>query len=129
MRLKALLVVMVALLVTAPAAAQSAAPVAQEVTLSLPTQGEPANLDPARAGSASAVGGAVARQVFEPLLRFDENLVPQPAAAASYDVSTDGTTYTFHLRPDGRWSDGQLVTAGQFEFAWKRLLDPALHAS
>ncbi len=61
-------------------------------------------------------------------MRFDANLVPQPAAASGYEVSLDGTTYTFHLRPDGRWSDGQPVTAGQFEFAWKRLLDPALHA-
>jgi oligopeptide transport system substrate-binding protein len=66
--------------------------------------------------------------VFEPLLRFDENLVPQPAAADSYEVSLDGSTYTFHLRQDGRWSDGQPVTAGQFEYSWKRLLDPTLHA-
>jgi oligopeptide transport system substrate-binding protein len=66
--------------------------------------------------------------VFEPLLRFDDKLVPQPAAAASYDVSLDGLTYTFHLRQDGRWSDGQSVTASQFVYSWKRLLDPALHA-
>jgi oligopeptide transport system substrate-binding protein len=127
MRVKASLVALAALLVVAPAAAQPA-PVAQEVTLNFLTQGEPASLDPARASVGSAVDGAVTRQVFEPLLRFDENLVPRPAAAASFDVSVDATTYTFHLRPDGRWSDGQPVTAGQFEFAWKRLLDPALRA-
>jgi oligopeptide transport system substrate-binding protein len=96
-----------------------------EVTLNLLTQGEPDTLDPNRATGANV---AVVRQVFEPLLRFDANLVPEPAAAASYEVSLDGLTYTFHLRPDGRWSDGQPVTANQFEYSWKRLLNPALHA-
>jgi oligopeptide transport system substrate-binding protein len=127
-RFKALILALVALLAAAPSAAAQPAPVAQEVTVNFLTRGEPESLDPARASVASAVDGAVARQVFEPLLRFDENLVPQPAAASSYEVSSDGTTYTFHLRPDGRWSDGQPVTAGQFEFAWKRMLDPATHA-
>jgi oligopeptide transport system substrate-binding protein len=59
-------------------------------------------------------------------LRFDEKLIPQPAAAESYDLSPDGTVYTFHLRQDARWSDGQPVTAQQFEYSWKRLMDPAL---
>src|ERR1051326_6533540 len=89
----------------------------QEVTVNFLTQGEPDTLDPNRASLAYAVDGAVVRQVFEPLLRFDAQLVPQPAAAESYDVSLDGTTYTFHLRPDGRWSDGQPVTAGQFAYS------------
>jgi oligopeptide transport system substrate-binding protein len=102
--------------------------VAQEVTVNFLTQGEPASLDPTYASGAHAADGAVVRQLFEPLLRFDDKLVPQPAAAASYEVSLDGTGYTFHLRPDGRWSDGQPVTADQFEYAWKRLLNPALHA-
>jgi oligopeptide transport system substrate-binding protein len=97
----------------------------QHVTLNFLTQGEPDTLDPNRASIASS---AVIRQVFEPLLRFDANLVPQPAAAASYEVSLDGTVYTFHLRQDGRWSDGQPVTAQQFEYSWKRLLDPKLQA-
>lgn len=45
------------------------------------------------------------------------------AAAESYDVSDDGTVYTFHLR-DNKWSDGEPVRAQDFEFAWKRALDP-----
>jgi len=61
-------------------------------------------------------------------VRFDQNLAPQPAAATGYDVTPDGKTYTFHLRPDGRWSDGQPVTASQFEYSWKRILDPQLAA-
>ena len=110
-------------LVALPAQAQPQRP--QEVTLNFLTQGEPDTLDPNRASLAS---GALVRQVFEPLLRFDANLVPQPAAAESYEVSLDGSVYTFHLRQDGRWSDGQPVTAGQFEYSWKRLLDPKLQA-
>src|SRR6185437_5050030 len=98
---------------------------AQEVTVNF-LQGEPDNIDPNR--SSFTTEAAVIRQVFEPLLRFDQNLTPQPAAAESYDVSADGRTYTFHLRPDGRWSDGQPVTAAQFEYSWKRILDPSLAA-
>ncbi|HEX8968843.1 MAG TPA: ABC transporter substrate-binding protein, partial [Chloroflexota bacterium] len=98
------------------------------MSLTLLTQGEPDSLDPNRASFAFNLDAAVVRQVFEPLLRFDDGLVPQPAAAESYDLSPDGTVYTFHLRPDARWSDGRPVTAAQFEYSWKRLLDPALHA-
>jgi oligopeptide transport system substrate-binding protein len=106
--------------------AQTAAP--QEVTVNFLAQGEPDTLDPNLTSLAHKLDAAVVRQVFEPLLRFDQNLVPQPAAAETYEVSTDGLTYTFHLRADGRWSDGQPVTAAQFAFSWKRLLNPALHA-
>jgi oligopeptide transport system substrate-binding protein len=110
-------------LLAGPTQAQSQQP--QEITVNFLTQGEPDTLDPNRVRFAST---AVVRQVFEPLLRFDANLVPQPAAAQTYEVSLDGTVYTFHLRQDGRWSDGQPVTAQQFEYSWKRLLDPKLHA-
>jgi oligopeptide transport system substrate-binding protein len=110
------------------AVAQTATPAPQAVTLNFLARGEPDTLDPNRASFAFAVNGAVVRQVFEPLLRFDQNLIPRPAAAESYEVSLDGTVYTFHLREDGRWSDGQPVTARQFEYSWKRLLDPVLKA-
>ena len=40
-------------------------------------------------------------------------------------VNDDGTvTYTFKMRPDAKWSDGQKVTAGDFEYSWKRLANP-----
>lgn len=96
----------------------------QEITVNL--GGEPAHIDPNR--SSFDIEAATIRQVFEPLLRFGPDLTPQPAAAESYDVAPDGRTYTFHLRPDGRWSDGQPVTASQFEYSWKRILDPSLGA-
>ena len=77
-------------------AQQAVAP--QEVTVNFLTQGEPLTLDPNLVTFARASDAAVVRQVFEPLLRFDEALVPQPAAAESYEVSLDGTVVTFHLR-------------------------------
>lgn len=49
-----------------------------------------------------------------------------PGVAERWDVSPDGRTYTFHLRPDARWSDGSLVTADDFEFAFRRVFTPTL---
>jgi oligopeptide transport system substrate-binding protein len=49
-----------------------------------------------------------------------------PGAADHWEVSSDGKTYTFHLRPDARWSDGSAVTAGDFEFAFRRAFTPSL---
>lgn len=46
------------------------------------------------------------------------------AGAESMDVSEDGLVYTFHLRKDAKWSDGKPVTAMDYEYGWKRLLDP-----
>jgi oligopeptide transport system substrate-binding protein len=119
------IVAVLALLVPAVSVPAHAQQQPQELTVNV-LQGEPDNIDPNR--SSFNTEAAVVRQVFEPLLRFDARLIPQPAAASSYEVSADGKTYTFHLRPDGRWSDGQPVTAAQFEFSWKRILDPALAA-
>jgi len=110
-----------------PAAVQPAMAQQQPQDLTVNAlQGEPDNIDPNR--SSFATEAAVIRQVFQPLLRFDSKLTPQPAAAASYEVSPDGLVYTFHLRPDGKFSDGTPVTAQQFEYSWKRILDPTLAA-
>jgi len=57
----------------------------------------------------------------------DRNLIP--LAAKHWDVLDGGRRYIFHLRQDMFWSDGEPVTAGDFEFAWKRVLDPAMHAA
>ncbi|MCL1817152.1 MAG: peptide ABC transporter substrate-binding protein, partial [Clostridiales bacterium] len=48
----------------------------------------------------------------------------EPGLAESYDVSEDGIVWTFHLRPGLKWSDGQPLTANDFEYTWKRLVDP-----
>ena len=50
--------------------------------------------------------------------------------ATSWDKSEDNRAYRFHLRPDARWSDrAASVTAGDFEYAWKRVLTPLKTAS
>lgn len=73
----------------------------------------------------SAVDGAtVIGNAFEGLYRVDESDVEKPGVAKSCDISSDGITYTFHLRDDAKWSDGEPVTAKDFAYAWKRALDP-----
>ena len=70
-------------------------------------------------------------QVFQGLLGFDRdlNLVAIVATAvptvANGGISADGKTYTFKLKSNATWSDGQKLTAGDFEYALKRLLNPA----
>ena len=66
----------------------------------------------------------VLNSLYENLLELDDNDVAQPAAAETYEVSEDGLTYTFHLRDDGVWSNGDPVTAQDFVFAWQKALDP-----
>jgi ABC-type oligopeptide transport system substrate-binding subunit len=65
---------------------------------------------------------------MDPLVKLDENLAPTPSLAQSWDVSANGKTVTFHLRPDGRSTNGDPVTAQDFEYSWKRTLSPELGA-
>ncbi len=62
--------------------------------------------------------------IFNGLVRFDEHGLPQPDLAESWDISADGLTYTFHLRPDARWHDNQPVTAADVVFTLSLLQDP-----
>ena len=55
------------------------------------------------------------------LVELDENAQPVPDLAESWDVSEDGTVYTFHIREDANWSNGTPVTAQDFVYAWQRL--------
>ncbi|WP_100009909.1 peptide ABC transporter substrate-binding protein [Lentibacillus sediminis] len=63
-------------------------------------------------------------QLMEGLTRLGEDHTPQPAMAEEWEVSDDGTVYTFHLREDANWSNGDPVTAQDFVFAWEQLLNP-----
>ncbi len=64
--------------------------------------------------------------LFEGLTVYDpKDLSVKPGIAESWEVSADGSRYTFHLRP-AQWSNGDPVTAADFEWSWKRVLDPAL---
>ena len=100
---------------------------------------EPETLDP---NLESSVDGAVyAMHMFEGLMKYSntENLAAEGDSrvnlmeydygqAESYEVSEDGLTYTFTLRDGITWSDGQPVTAADFEYSWKRITDPATAA-
>src|SRR5699024_4785210 len=70
------------------------------------------------------VSGAVLDQVFEGLMRVDQKGKVQPGMAESYDLSDDKLTYTFKLREDAKWSNGDPVTAEDFTYAWKWVLNP-----
>lgn len=88
---------------------------------------EPETLDPRK--STSIPAGIVAAQLFEGLTALDAASSPVPAAAERWEISPDGLTYTFHLRKGAKWSNGEPVTAADFEFAWKSVLSPEFASS
>lgn len=108
-----------------PGAASSSA-VAPPQILRLGQRNEPAVLDPATATLADEF--AILRALSEGLLIPGPQGEPLPGAASRFDVSPDGLTYTFHLRPEGRWSDGTPVTAHHFVASYRRLLTPSTAA-
>jgi oligopeptide transport system substrate-binding protein len=97
----------------------------REKTLLLANGAEPTNLDPAFGNGTN--DGAIMRAIFEPLVILDpETLDPLPGVATHWDASPDGLTYTFHLRKDARFSNGDPITAHDFVFTIKRFLSPKL---
>lgn len=105
-----------ALLGTLPAAAD--APKAFRMIV-----GEPRSLDPNLVTDYSIYVNA---QLFEPLARIDNNGKLTLLQAKSIDVGPDGRTWTITLNPDYKWSNGKPITAADWEYSWKRLLDPKL---
>ncbi len=93
--------------------------VAQDLRININT--EPPSLHPGLAKDTTS--GAVLRQTFEGLTRINQEGVAENAAAEEINVSDDQTVYTFKLR-DMVWSNGDPVTAKDFEYAWKWALDP-----
>ncbi|KPL21793.1 MAG: hypothetical protein AMJ93_08785 [Anaerolineae bacterium SM23_84] len=80
-------------------------------------------LDPAIATDPATI--SVLAQLFSGLVDWGPGMEVVPDIAQSWEVVAGGRNYTFHLRDDVRWADGRPVTAADFEYAWKRLLDPA----
>ena len=78
---------------------------------------EPDYLDPALTSSVD--GGCLAVNTFAGLNTYNSEGKLVPAVAESYDVSEDGTEYTFHLR-ESKWSNGEEVTANDFVYSWNR---------
>jgi len=89
--------------------------------------GEPDSLDPAMIYDG---GDAIlAEQLFSGLLECDPEMNLLPEVAWKWEILENGRKYIFHLRDDWKWSDGVAVTAHDFEFAWKRVLDPACRSA
>lgn len=83
---------------------------------------EPESIDPSKA--AENVGGTIVVNTFAGLLQgHPATMEPMPDIAERWEVSDDGLRYVFHLR-ESTWSDGQPLTAADFEFTWRRVLDP-----
>lgn len=125
--LKAVVTMGAAILAFSPLAGSTAqfASAQEEQTLTLSVGSEPPSIDPALATDTTS--GAIINNVFEGLTTRDPEGNPEPGMAESWEVSEDGLTYTFTLR-DATWSNGDPVTANDFEYAWKRVLDPATGA-
>ena len=85
---------------------------------------EPAYIDPYN--TQETEGMAVAYAIFEPLVKMDmlnpENLIP--GAAESWEANDDASVWTFKLNPNGKFSDGTPVKAGDFVYAWNRMVNP-----
>lgn len=94
-------------------------------TLLVGNGAEPGDLDPQLA--TAFIEFNILLALGEGLSSIDEKTgKPVPAAASSWDVSADGRRYTFHLRPEARWSNGTPVVAADFLFSYERILRPAL---
>jgi oligopeptide transport system substrate-binding protein len=84
--------------------------------------GEPASLDPAAASDNFST--QVIQDLYEGLTAESPSGEVVPGVASSWSVDEAGTQYTFHLRPDARWSNGKPVRAEEFVVSWQRVLDP-----
>jgi oligopeptide transport system substrate-binding protein len=102
--------------------APATAPTGPKLTLAL---GEaPGSLDPAFATDPTARN--LVGNLMDPLVMLGDDAEPVPSLASAWDIEDGGRRVTFRLRANGRWTNGDPVTAHDFEYAWKRVLAPAL---
>ena len=80
-------------------------------------------LDPSKASD--TVSSEVLMNTMEGLTKLDKDGKLAPGIAEKWEKSEDGKTWTFNLRKDAKWSNGDSVTAKDFEYSWKRTLNPA----
>jgi oligopeptide transport system substrate-binding protein len=100
---------------------------AREQRLILGNAAEPAELDPQT--TTAFTDGNILMALLEGLTAIDEvTLQTVPSSAANWETSTDGLTWTFHLRPNLRWSNGEPLVAEDFVASWRRLVTPAIAA-
>src|SRR5688572_4478104 len=102
------------------AALQVDVPLEQALVLAGGESTNPRSFDPA-----TTISGGDNR-VFSGLVSFDPHLNLTPDLAERWDVSADGTVYTFHLRRNAKFHDGRAVTAQDVVYSWERAASPAL---
>lgn len=84
---------------------------------------EPGSIDPQKIEG--TVGANIVRDLFEGLLNQSADGKELPGVATSWSANADNTVYTFNLRKDAKWSNGDTVTAHDFVYGWQRAVDPA----
>jgi ABC-type oligopeptide transport system substrate-binding subunit len=87
---------------------------------------EPPSLDPGLASDTTSAN--ILLNIMDPLVRLGDDLQPVPGVADSWDVSNDGRTVVFNLRSGASWTNGDPVTAQDYEWSWKRTISPDLAA-
>lgn len=108
--------------VSADASASGAEAVASTNDLNVMLETPVESLDPQQATDGTSF--EVIADFTDGLMQMDADGQAVCAIAESYDVSEDGLTYTFHIREDAKWSNGEPVTAADFVFGWQRAVDP-----
>ena len=127
--LRLLLVIVVSLLAGASglnACSERLDPLAGKAVLNRALSSDPESLDPQKHRSTQA--GDVLRDIGEGLVGYTASGELVAAAAERWEVSEDGLTYTFHIRPGARWSNGDPVVADDFVLGLQRLVDPSTAA-
>lgn len=84
---------------------------------------EPTKLDPA-VDATNSITLLLRDNIYEGVVRVDENFKIQPGLARSWDVSADGRTFTFHLASGVKWHDGSPFSAQDVKFSWERAMNP-----
>jgi len=118
----ALMSVVLALTSTGMAQSTASQRLAKDQTFRM-TIREPTSMDPNLCADACIW---YVDQIFEGMYKILDDGRTRWFGAKSLDISKDGLTWTFHLNPAAKWSDGQSVTAHDYEFSWKRAIDPKL---
>ena len=101
------------------------APAAEQV-ITINWGAEPPSLDPGLATDTTSAN--ILLSLMDPLVKLDGDLKAIPSAAASWEESEDLKTVTFTLRDDLKWTNGDPVTAADYEWSWKRTISPELAA-
>lgn len=91
-----------------------------------PIPNKPTTMDPGKVEDGDTID--LLQQVYEGLVGWDEKNQVSPRLATKWDISPDGRTYTFHLRTDAKFSNGQPVTAADFKWCMERNCAPAFHS-